>query len=175
MSTLNPNPNPSFAAVLCPTDPYQDLLQWHYLFSICLVEIRCHLLLLLVQVINRRHGYGVGMVYGALPPESRRSQATLFNTPGSGVDVLVASDAVGMGLNLNIKRVVFATLKKFDGEGMRELRPAEVKQIAGRAGRYSSDHPEGYVGCLDEGDVRGLQRSLVTPNALITEACLLPR
>jgi ATP-dependent RNA helicase SUPV3L1/SUV3 len=115
------------------------------------------------------------MVYGALPPESRRSQATLFNTPGSGVQVLVASDAVGMGLNLNIKRVVFATMRKFDGEGMRELQPREVKQIAGRAGRFSSDHPEGFVACLDQGDVAALKRSLVTPNPKIKEACLLPR
>lgn len=57
------------------------------------------------------------MVYGQLPPETRSAQARLFNNPSSGLDVLVASDAVGMGLNLNIKRVVFHSLLKFNDDG----------------------------------------------------------
>ena len=56
----------------------------------------------------------VCVVYGALPPEMRRTQARLFNDPDSGYDVLVASDAVGMGLNLNIRRIIFHTLTKFE-------------------------------------------------------------
>ena len=56
------------------------------------------------------------VVYGALPPETRRQQAQLFNSAGSGYSVLVASDAVGMGLNLNIARIIFYALHKFNGE-----------------------------------------------------------
>lgn len=54
------------------------------------------------------------VVYGSLPPETRSAQARLFNDPASGYDIMVASDAVGMGLNLNIKRVIFSALEKFD-------------------------------------------------------------
>ncbi len=71
----------------------------------------------------------------ALPPEARSQQAVLFNKPRSGYSVLAASDAVGMGLNLNIRRVVFTSLAKFDGIRQRPLTAGETKQIAGRAGR----------------------------------------
>lgn len=73
------------------------------------------------------------MVYGALPPEMRRTQARLFNDPDSGYDVLVASDAVGMGLNLNIRRVIFHTMEKCEGgrEGRVPISVSQVKQIAG--------------------------------------------
>ena len=60
----------------------------------------------------------VCVVYGALPPEMRRQQARLFNESRNGYDVLVASDAVGMGLNLNIRRIVFHTLQKYEGREM---------------------------------------------------------
>ena len=75
------------------------------------------------------------MVYGGLPPEMRRMQARLFNEPDSGYDVLVASDAIGMGLNLNIRRIVFHTLLKGSAGsghvGFVEVPPSQVKQIAG--------------------------------------------
>lgn len=58
-------------------------------------------------------------------------QATLFNDDKSEMDVLVASDAIGMGLNLNISRIIFSTMKKFDGESTRELTVPEIKQISG--------------------------------------------
>lgn len=58
-------------------------------------------------------------------------QATMFNDASSEFDVLVASDAIGMGLNLNISRIIFSTMKKFDGVEMRDLTISEVKQIAG--------------------------------------------
>ena len=76
----------------------------------------------------------VCVVYGALPPEMRRTQARLFNEPGNGYDVLVASDAIGMGLNLNIRRIIFHTLSKTMGGGHEdivEVPPAQIKQIAG--------------------------------------------
>ena len=81
-------------------------------------------------------------VYGALPAETRREQARLFNTPGSGFDVLIATDAIGMGLNLNIRRVVFTTLTKWSpfgspsgGPGEERISDSAIKQLAGRAGR----------------------------------------
>jgi superfamily II RNA helicase len=61
---------------------------------------------------------------GGLPPDSRKDQARLFSTPDSGYDVLVASDAIGMGLNLAIKRIIFSQVEKFDGRSNRELTPA---------------------------------------------------
>ena len=78
------------------------------------------------------------IVYGSLPPETRAHQAALFNDPTNDYDFLVASDAVGMGLNLEIKRIVFETGWKFDGKTHRELNVSEIKQIGGRAGRYRS-------------------------------------
>ncbi|XP_039172546.1 DExH-box ATP-dependent RNA helicase DExH18, mitochondrial-like [Eucalyptus grandis] len=77
-------------------------------------------------------------IYGALPPETQRQQANLFNDQDNENDVLVASDAVGMGLNLNIRRVVFSTLSKYNGDKMVPVPASQVKQIAGRAGRRGS-------------------------------------
>jgi ATP-dependent RNA helicase SUPV3L1/SUV3 len=108
----------------------------------------------------------VSVIYGALPPEVRRREAERFADGSS--EVLVATDAIGMGLNLPIRRVLFSTLRKFDGTTERELEVAEVHQIAGRAGRYGL-HEEGHVGVLREAEpdaLRILQRRLAaTPKA----------
>eukprot|EP00850_Spirogloea_muscicola_P016733 SM000138S00040 [mRNA] locus=s138:164928:169646:- [translate_table: standard] len=85
------------------------------------------------------------VVYGGLPPETRKQQAGLFNAPDNGYNVLVASDAVGMGLNLNIRRVIFWSLHKFDGLSTNPIPPPQVKQIGGRAGRRGSLWPEGMT------------------------------
>ncbi|CEM31149.1 unnamed protein product [Vitrella brassicaformis CCMP3155] len=108
-------------------------------------------------------GRSVCVVYGSLPPETRRQQARLFNDPHTQHRVLVASDAVGMGLNLNIRRIVFRSLKKYDGSGVRQLTPLEIKQIAGRAGRYQSEHPEGWVTCLREDEFDTLKEAMGAP------------
>ncbi|MCI1437370.1 MAG: RNA helicase [Acetobacter indonesiensis] len=92
-----------------------------------------------------QHGRRVAVVYGALSPEVRRAEAQRFNS--GGADILIATDAIGMGLNLSIKRVVFAALKKFDGKQTRDLTVQEVKQIGGRAGRYGK-HEVGTVAVL---------------------------
>jgi ATP-dependent RNA helicase SUPV3L1/SUV3 len=84
------------------------------------------------------------IVYGGLPPETRRQQASLFNDE-SLPTVLVASDAIGLGLNLQIGRVVFASHEKFDGVKKRPLTASEVLQIAGRAGRFGSRFNTGHV------------------------------
>ena len=94
------------------------------------------------------------VIYGGLPPDARRQQAQLFSNPDSGYDVLVASDAIGMGLNLAIKRIIFSTLEKFDGRRRRPLTPIEVKQIAGRAGRFGTVYEEGEVTTMHAEDLR---------------------
>ena len=73
------------------------------------------------------------MIYGALPPETRRQQAKLFNESDNDYDVLVASDAVGMGLNLNIQRIIFTTLVKNLGGKKKAISVSEIKQIAGQS------------------------------------------
>lgn len=90
--------------------------------------------------------YPVSVVYGNLSPEVRREEARRFREGES--QILVSTDAIAMGLNLPIKTLLFAKDNKFDGLRRRELLPAEVQQIAGRAGRYGFTE-KGYVGALD--------------------------
>ena len=86
--------------------------------------------------IESATGRRCAIVYGSLPPETRAQQAALFNNPDNDYDFLVASDAIGMGLNLEIKRVIFEAVAKRSHGGFRTLTVPEVKQIGGRAGRY---------------------------------------
>ncbi|KAG5642811.1 hypothetical protein DXG03_002095 [Asterophora parasitica] len=91
------------------------------------------------------------VVYGMLPPEIRSEQAALFNDPDSGYDVIIGSDAIGMGLNLKIRRVIFEAVRKWDGMSERPLSISQTKQIAGRAGRYGlhgDEQPGGYTTSL---------------------------
>jgi ATP-dependent RNA helicase SUPV3L1/SUV3 len=88
------------------------------------------------ELIRRFRG-GAAVVLGALSPRTRNAQVAMFEA--GEVDYLVATDAVGMGLNLNVDHVAFAGLKKFDGITRRDLTPAEISQIAGRAGRHMSN------------------------------------
>lgn len=99
-------------------------------------------------------GHPVSVIYGALPPEVRRREAERFATGAS--HILVATDAIGMGLNLPIQRVLFSTLTKFDGIADRRLDESEVHQIAGRAGRYGI-HEEGFVGVLADAEPTALR------------------
>lgn len=94
-------------------------------------------------------GHPVSVIYGALPPEVRRREAERF--AGGDSHILVATDAIGMGLNLPIRRVLFSTMTKFDGEDDRPLDESEVHQIAGRAGRFGL-HEEGFAGVLDSAE-----------------------
>jgi ATP-dependent RNA helicase SUPV3L1/SUV3 len=85
----------------------------------------------------RRHKGGAAVVMGSLSPRTRNAQVELYQS--GEVDYLVATDAVGMGLNMDIAHVAFASLSKFDGRRHRRLRSAELAQIAGRAGRHQRD------------------------------------
>ncbi|AKJ29169.1 helicase-related protein [Caldimonas brevitalea] len=100
------------------------------------------------------NGRAVSVIYGALPPEVRRREAERFASGES--HILVATDAIGMGLNLPIRRVLFSTLTKFDGWAERSLDVSEVHQIAGRAGRFGL-HEEGYAGVLQEAEPEALR------------------
>ncbi|CAM9327645.1 unnamed protein product, partial [Phaeothamnion confervicola] len=115
------------------------------------------------------------VVYGGLPPDVRREQARLFNERGtSGFDVLVASDAIGMGLNLSISRVIFSGLEKFDGRCRRLLEPHEVKQIAGRAGRFGGPFDQGFVTCMQQRDMAHLRDGMAAPEEDLAAAGLFP-
>ncbi len=97
-------------------------------------------------------GQGVkcSVIYGSLPPATRREQVRRFLEKET--DIVVSTDAIGMGLNLPIRRIVFVETQKFDGVVKRDLEPGEIKQIAGRAGRYGI-YEEGFVAALDQIDL----------------------
>lgn len=100
-----------------------------------------------------KHGLKASMVYGALPYDVRKEEVRKFAE--GETDVVVATDAIGMGMNLPVQRVIFAETEKFDGHCMRELNDGEIKQIAGRAGRFGK-YDMGYAGV-----VKGENRFLV--------------
>jgi ATP-dependent RNA helicase SUPV3L1/SUV3 len=97
----------------------------------------------IAEVIRRQRG-GAAVVLGALSPRTRNAQVELYQS--GEVDFLVATDAIGMGLNMDVDHVAFAARDKFDGMRMRPLLPQEVGQIAGRAGRYMNDGTFGVTG-----------------------------
>jgi len=90
----------------------------------------------IAELIRRQRG-GAAVVMGALSPRTRNAQVALYQS--GEVDFIVATDAIGMGLNMDIDHVAFAALEKFDGETTRNLRAQELAQIAGRAGRHMND------------------------------------
>ncbi|SIO12820.1 ATP-dependent RNA helicase SUPV3L1/SUV3 [Rhodovulum sp. ES.010] len=97
----------------------------------------------IAELIRRQKG-GCAVVMGALSPRTRNAQVELYQN--GDVDYLVATDAIGMGLNLDIKHVAFSALSKFDGRRMRPLQPNELAQIAGRAGRHTQNGSFGVTG-----------------------------
>lgn len=97
----------------------------------------------IAELIKRQHG-GAAVVLGSLSPRTRNAQVAMFQS--GDVDYLVATDAIGMGLNLDVDHVAFASDRKFDGYQFRRLTPAEFSQIAGRAGRATRDGTFGTTG-----------------------------
>ncbi|KAG0451127.1 hypothetical protein HPP92_026400 [Vanilla planifolia] len=140
----------------------------------CMVAFSRHEIYRLKKKIESGGKHLCSVVYGSLPPETRTKQASMFNDESSEFDVLVASDAIGMGLNLNISRIIFSTLQKFDGVCTRELGILEIKQIAGRAGRYGSKFPIGEVTCLDAEDLPVLHSALESCSPDLERAGLFP-
>ena len=103
----------------------------------------------IAELIRRQRG-GAAVVMGSLSPRTRNAQVALYQS--GEVDFLVATDAIGMGLNMDVDHVAFAGLRKFDGKRTRWLHPMEVGQIAGRAGRYRTDGTFGVTGEAQEMD-----------------------
>src|SRR6202158_5641676 len=97
----------------------------------------------IAELIRRQRG-GAAVVMGSLSPRTRNAQVALFQS--GEVDFLVATDAIGMGLNMDVDHVAFAGLRKFDGRRLRGLYSQEIAQIAGRAGRFRKDGAFGVTG-----------------------------
>jgi ATP-dependent RNA helicase SUPV3L1/SUV3 len=117
----------------------------------------------IAELIRRQRG-GAAVVLGALSPRTRNAQVALYQS--GDVDYLVATDAIGMGLNLDVDHVAFASDRKFDGYQFRRLNAAELAQIAGRAGRASRDGTFGTTGRCDPFDpelVRALENHSFDP------------
>lgn len=140
----------------------------------CLIAFSKRKILELKCEIERSTKFKVGVIYGALPPEIRSKEANGFNN--GQYDILVASDAVGMGLNLKIKRIVFFTVKKFNGSETVPLSVSATKQIAGRAGRFSKDvgELEGFVTTFMPRDLKFLKQTMNFPNKSLQKACIWP-
>ncbi|PFH53578.1 hypothetical protein AMATHDRAFT_122125, partial [Amanita thiersii Skay4041] len=143
------------------------------------------------KAIEQKTGMKCAVVYGKLPPEIRSEQARLFNDPTSGYDVIIGSDAIGMGLNLKIRRIIFDSVSKWTGNGEKLLSTSQIKQIAGRAGRFGlltttgppahlnpNDLPTLRVGgsatTLYSTDIPVLQRAIAAPITPLSYARLSP-
>ena len=117
----------------------------------------------IAELIRRQRG-GAAVVMGALSPRTRNAQVELYQS--GEVDFLVATDAIGMGLNMDVDHVAFASRQKFDGRRSRGLRADEIAQIAGRAGRFRTDGTFGETGecpILEEETVRRVQEHAFEP------------
>jgi ATP-dependent RNA helicase SUPV3L1/SUV3 len=97
----------------------------------------------IAELIRRQKG-GAAIVMGSLSPKTRNAQVELYQS--GDVDFLVATDAIGMGINMDLDQIYFSNLKKFDGKKLRKLNLSEIGQIAGRAGRYLNDGAFGVTG-----------------------------
>jgi ATP-dependent RNA helicase SUPV3L1/SUV3 len=117
----------------------------------------------IAELIRRQRG-GTAIVMGALSPRTRNAQVDMFQS--GEVDYLVATDAIGMGLNMDVNHVWFASLRKYDGRTLRPLRSVELAQIAGRAGRHMNDGTFGTtaeVGGLDPEVVEAIENHRFDP------------
>ena len=101
----------------------------------------------IAELIRRQKG-GAAIVMGSLSPKTRNAQVNLYQS--GDVDYLVATDAIGMGINMDLDHVYFSNIKKFDGKKIRRLKISEIGQISGRAGRYLNDGSFGITGDCDE-------------------------
>ena len=114
-------------------------------------------------------GVSSSVIYGSLPPEIRRRQTRLFNR--GKTKVAVATDAIGMGLNLPVRRIVFLQTDKFDGVSRRPLRTSEIKQIAGRAGRFGI-YDKGYVSAMGEEELEYIRQNFKAAEEPLTQVNL---
>lgn len=116
-----------------------------------------------------REGIRTSVIYGSLPPEIRRRQIKLFTEKES--KVVVSTDAIGMGLNLPVRRIVFVQTDKYDGHQKRQLTVPEIKQISGRAGRYGI-YDTGYVTAVGEEELEYIAERFAQEEAPIDKVSL---
>ncbi len=121
----------------------------------------------IAELVRRQKG-GAAVIMGSLSPKTRNSQVDLYQS--GDVDYLVATDAIGMGLNMDIDNIYFSNLKKFDGKKTRRLNLIEISQIAGRAGRYKNNGTFGTTGeCgnLNSDEIEVIENHNLPENKLI--------
>lgn len=149
----------------------------------CIVAFSRNELYKLKKIIERQNkGIIASMIYGALPPASRHEQVRRFNDPHAPENILISTDAIGMGLNLAVRRIVFSTTTKFDGRRRRNLTKSEITQISGRAGRYlvagapsdTTHGTPGIVTSLHEEDLVKVRDALSTARRPGYRAGLFP-
>lgn len=114
-------------------------------------------------------GISASVIYGSLPPEIRRRQMHLFTSKRT--EVVVSTDAIGMGLNLPVRRIVFLQADKFDGTDRRPLRTSEIRQISGRAGRFGI-YDTGYVNAMGEETLHEIRKKFEEEELPLTQVNL---
>ncbi|KAH8292151.1 hypothetical protein KR054_006321 [Drosophila jambulina] len=144
----------------------------------CIVCFSKHDIYTVSREIEAR-GKEVAVIYGGLPPGTKLAQAAKFNDPANSCKVMVATDAIGMGLNLSIRRIIFYSLVKptMNERGEREIDTISVSsalQIAGRAGRFRTQWEHGYVTTFKSEDLQTLQRILAQTPEPLKQAGLHP-
>lgn len=143
----------------------------------CIVAFSKKRILDLKLDIERRTKFKVAVIYGSLPPETRVQQANSFNN--RECDILIASDAIGMGLNLSIDRIIFTTSMKFNGLEMVPLTDSQIKQIGGRAGRFKSKSQEkgesqGYITAMDRKTLESIRAGIDAPMQDLEKVIIWP-
>jgi len=136
----------------------------------CIVAFSRREVLQIKYDIEKR-GYKVSVIYGGLPPEVRREESRRFNSEET--DILVATDAIAMGLNLPIRRVIFYTTAKMINRQVVPLTSSEIRQIGGLAGRYGREDI-GYVSAFNSKDLENIQKSFSTSLPEVERANIIP-
>ncbi len=138
---------------------YEGVLDWKHVPPRSAIIGFSRAVVLELKAMFEAHGQRVAVIYGGLSPEVRRNEARRFRE--GEADLVCATDAIGLGLNLPLDRVIFYETDKFDGEDDRRLSPAELMQIAGRAGRGPGS--AGWVGAFSVRDGQRIEEALAAP------------
>lgn len=140
----------------------------------CVVAFNVKALYALKKIIESILPYRCAIIYGSMPHSSRIRQVNLFNDPDSPFKILMATDAIGMGLNLNIRRIVYYSTEKFDGQDYIHVPQSLIKQISGRCGRYSSPFKVGEVTAFNYTDLHYVRKSVFTQYHVVTKVGIAP-
>ncbi|GMM30859.1 ATP-dependent RNA helicase [Martiniozyma asiatica (nom. inval.)] len=138
----------------------------------CLVCFSKPVILDMKRQVENTTGLRCAVIYGALPPETRAQEAQRFND--GYYDLVIASDAIGMGLNLKINRVIFTTTTKYNGKTNVTLSESQIKQIGGRAGRFGVGEGEGHVTAATAEDLTIIKRAIDAPVKHLERAVIWP-